>query len=848
MSFPTGRCAPLRLLLAASLLAPVAAAQADVFNPIHIPASNGPRNVTVGDIDGDGLIDVACTAALSVGDTGANVFRNLDGFRLGDPVYYPGGTSALLLADLNADGLSELIQGAGFVGDKITVRINNGDGTFGAPATYVVSQGPSEIHAVDVDEDGVVDLVVACELSLRVSVLIGVGDGSFLPSVNYGPTGKDPSSIALGDLDGDDRLDIVVANASDASITVMLGAGDGSFAAPLPPMPAGPSPEDIALGDFDEDGELDVAVLEGGTGFVHVFFGDGDGTFTGQVTVVITVIPITAAWGEELVLKDFDEDGHLDIAGVLGGLGHVGTASGNGDGTFQPTRFYGTGNAPTSLAAADLNQDGDLDLITGNYFGDDLTLLFGEGDGTFTPTIGTGTDPAETAAADVDADGLLDLVLTNPSADEVWVLIGVGNGRFAPPVAYPAGSEPVTVRIVEVTGDAFSDLLVGSGDPLAPGLHVLPGNGDGTFDAAITQAATLSDIRFMDTADFDGDGACDVVLSRTGIPGLLVYYNDGSGNFTTSDELAQDLLQNALAAVDLDGDLLPDIVVGLLASPGALVVHLNTGSGFAPPILNAVPWFTNGLAVADLNDDTLPDVVRAQSSLTSIDVHFGNGDGTFDTPVTYPATFDPRDVGIGDVDGDGVLDIVVANAGGGNNSTVGVLLGIGDGSFGSEQTIRMASGSSKVIVADLDGDGVDDAVVSVTQSAHVAVLLSSKGPWNVLTNGLAGTHGIPRQIGTGTLIPFEAFGITLRDALENASAALVVGLAELNAPFKGGTMVPDPLLIVFPLVTDATGTLTMADAWPPGASGGTLVLQFWVIDPGGPVGFSASNAVSMTIP
>jgi len=838
---------PLTLFTLGALLllcAPSVRAQ-DVFDPIHLPVGGGSLNVTVGDIDADGLPDIASTGTGFPIGSGAYVFRNRDGFSFEAPLFYAGGSADVLLADVNADGYADLMQGApGSFSETITVRLNLGDGTFDSPVSYTVAQGPTDIHAVDVSEDGVIDLVVSCEFDVRVSVLLGVGDGTFLKPGFYGPTGNRPRALAVGDLDGDNHLDIAVANTFDTSVSVMLGVGDGTFGTPIAPYITGPSPEDIVIADFDEDGDNDVAVIESSTGLMRVLFGDGDGTFTGETTIVAGSV------AEELAVADFDEDGHLDLAGTTGAWDRVSVALGAGDGTFGEPILVGTARDPFTLAVTDFNQDGDLDMVTGNILGDDLTVVFGAGDGNFWPTIGTGFDPRGTAASDFDGDGNIDLAVTNRLSDDVVVLLNQDDRSFRRDASYATGDEPTQVIAADVTGDLVTDLVVSSFDFFAPGAYVLAGNGDGTFAAAVTQEDVHDEVRWMDLADFDGNGSLDLVITRDGNPGLLWYPNNGSGIFSGGTVLSTDISMQGVVAIDVAGSALPDIVVGRDSFPGLVRVYVNNGAGFDEPITTVMNGSgIDGIAMGDLDDDGVLDLVAATDAFGEVRVMMGTGGGSFAQEVDYDTGSNAMDVALGDVDDDGVLDIVAACAVTQfDTSNVSVLLGIGDGTFAAEQSVRMGSETSNVTIADFDGDGVDDVAASVTDSNHVAMLYSTAGPWTVLTKGLAGTHGIPRLLGTGSLETFAPYEFTLRDARETAPALIFVGVNQLNVPFKGGTMVPDPILPALLFETDPTGTLALGGAWPPGASGGSLVLQFWVIDPAGPLFYAGSNGLSASIP
>jgi hypothetical protein len=148
----------------------------------------------------------------------------------------------------------------------------------------------------------------------------------------------------------------------------------------------------------------------------------------------------------------------------------------------------------------------------------------------------------------------------------------------------------------------------------------------------------------------------------------------------------------------------------------------------------------------------------------------------------------------------------------------------------------------------VDDDGVLDLGVASIMD-QVAVLPDVRGPWQPLGYPLAGTQGVPRLIGEGTLQVGDPIHITLRDARPLANAALVLGLSTIYAPFKGGTYVPTPQVVQYPLPTDAQGDLVLAGTWPgPAAPGVDFFLQFWIQDPLGPKGWEATGALQATLP
>jgi hypothetical protein len=333
--------------------------------------------------------------------------------------------------------------------------------SFLSAVNYPVGVTPVAVVTGDFNGDGKLDIAVANTDSNTVSILLGKGDGTFQPALNIA-TGYRPQSLAVGDLNGDGKLDIVTANANDVS--VLLGNGDGTFQ-PARTFGIGSAPQSVAVGDLNGDGKLDLAVTSnisypGGyyyagvtVGRVNVLLGNGDGTFMPASTT-------TGVGGTSIALADFNGDGKLDV--VASGYGTVSILLGKGDGTLlPPTNFNVFGGGPNSVVAADVNGDSHVDLMTADAYGDKVSVLLGNGAGGFgaAQNYAAGQDPASVAVGDFNRDGKPDLAVA--ALFGVSVLLGNGSGAFAPPLNYPpAGSRPSSVAVGDFNGDGFPDLAV----------------------------------------------------------------------------------------------------------------------------------------------------------------------------------------------------------------------------------------------------------------------------------------------------------------------------------------------------------------------------------------------------
>jgi FG-GAP-like repeat len=326
-------------------------------------------------------------------------------------------TVSLATADFNGDGKMDLvIASADYMG--IFIRLGNGDGSFQQAIGYRVQTYPASIVVGDFNADGKPDLAVADYgsppgfLGQSISILLGNGDGTFRPAVNYS-VALGPQFIAVGDFRGNGKLDLVVTVGLFDSISVLPGNGDGTFQ-PQTSFAAGLDPSCVVIGDFNGDGKLDLAVANAYAyaGTISILLGNGDGTFQPPVAIAAGSNPFAIAVG------DFNRDGKLDLA-VASSVFGSGTVIllGNGDGTFRAGATYADvgGN---SIIAADFNGDGNLDLVVGA-----VTMLLGRGDGTFKPQVVMANNRVNSAAVgDFNGDSKPDLVLPESIFGDMFVL------------------------------------------------------------------------------------------------------------------------------------------------------------------------------------------------------------------------------------------------------------------------------------------------------------------------------------------------------------------------------------------------------------------------------------------
>lgn len=424
----------------------------------------------------------------------------------------------------------------------------------------------------------------------------------FLPAVTY-DSGGAPSSVALGDVNGDGKLDLVVTNlcvridnyncpnGSDwcvsidycayGTVGVLLGNGDGTFQPALTSDSVGYLPQSVALGDVNGDGKLDVVVansceniMDCSNGAVSVMFGNGDGTLgplwsyssAGWWAVSVAVGDVNSDGTPDLLVADTcstnptcDVDGCECTTGlvVVLGAGHS----------------YGSGGPyARSVALADVNGDGAPDLLVAND--NSVGVLLGNGDGTFQSALAYGAWRARSVAVgDVNVDGKPDLLVarrTASSLSAVGVLLGNGDGTFQPAITYDSGGyQSFSVAVGDVNGDGKPDLVTANqfgaqGDNRAVG--VLLGNGDGTFQPAVVFSSGDVWVTSVAVGDLNADAKPDLVLANGSNVGVLL----NNTSFCTTPPMIT-LSTTPAALWPPNGKTVPVTVSGTITDTGCTV-------------------------------------------------------------------------------------------------------------------------------------------------------------------------------------------------------------------------------------------------------------------------------------
>jgi Bacterial Ig-like domain (group 3)/FG-GAP-like repeat/FG-GAP repeat len=464
------------------------------FQPaVGYPAGDGAWAMAIADFNGDGGTDVAVANADGVSILIGLVIRSTTSLvsSLNPSIFGRQVTVQANVSPTTATGTVSFYEGATLLG---TTTLNTGQALL---TTIMLPPGTHAIRAVYLG-DAVHGPSQSATLVQRVDA---VPQDGLQTAVPFG--GSSARAVAIGDFNDDGRADVAAVFSAFDSVTLLRGAGTGAFS-PITQFAAGGPPCDVAVADVNHDGRTDVVTANYLANTVSVLRGGFPGSLLAPVTYPVGEHPCA------LGLGDFNNDGRIDIVVAAHSGDNLSLLLGRGDGTFQDAVHWSAGYGPREIAVDDFDGDGRLDLAVANSVELGVGVLAGNGDGTFQAATrqNTGAFPWSIASADVNADGRPDLLLAYQNSRGVGVLLGTAGG-FAAEVRYPAGMSP-RVTVGDVNGDGRTDIIASDHDMDA--VHVLTGNGNGTFQPPVSYPVGANPWDAA-PADFNGDGRTDLAVA-----------------------------------------------------------------------------------------------------------------------------------------------------------------------------------------------------------------------------------------------------------------------------------------------------------------------------------------------
>ena len=656
---------------------------ADRFGPpISFSAGGPPRRLIVGDFNGDNKPDVAVSLD-SFGQPNRRLAILLnDGtgkFLAPSIVSLPGDPTKLFIGDFNNDGKLDIVTGLsnGSSDHIVAVLLGNGAGGFtqapGSPfPSFSINGG--EIAIGDYNEDGKLDLAIHGS-SGGIDIFIGSGTGSFAAGVHV-PGSGGFRTLTAGDFNEDGHLDLLSDN------QFQLGTGTGTFGAPT--VVTLPLDTTAAMaGDVNHDNHLDVVVA--GIGGVSILLGTGTGNFlvgksygSGQT--------IFGAASQFAVFGDFNEDGKIDLAAAQ--VKGIAILEGDATGAFKDVLSYHTTTSnPHYLLAADFNNDDKQDIVTASSEFQSgaagVEVALGDGAGGFTKKSLSNFGVPQInslAAADFNSDGKLDLAVTTRTNGRVTILLNDGTGGFRSDgfngTNYFVGPQATAIKTGDFNNDTKADLVVIT--PFFNNFVTLLGDGTGNFTISgggPLQGST-SFFEDLDVADFNADGKSDLAIVRSGANVVQVLVGDGTGQFANYAILPVPGVPISVVARDFNGDGKPDIATTNsdaidIARLFRVTVFLNDATPSFSPAAN---YSTDGgglLGVGDFNGDNKPDLVLSSGALfigtnlnglDGVAVLTNNGNGEFNSSISFSTGGQSDYVAVKDFNNDGRDDVAISQS------------------------------------------------------------------------------------------------------------------------------------------------------------------------------------------
>lgn len=692
----------------------LAMAQSGIFRASFTETTESlPTGLTVGDFDQDGLLDLAVTTPdTRVGSmitSAVTILKGVGGgeFFIETKIVVSGYPAAILRAPLDADAIPDLIVADGN-GGSIAFMKGLGNGDFFAPpgSPTVVGSLPEDIAAANLNDDGILDLVVANRESSSgnlpgsVSILQGQGDGTFVTVLQHDPTPEEPNRL-------------VSALSTDVDTTA------------------------VALGDLNDDGFVDIAALNSGisTGTITIFFGDGDLNFGNRTTVPVGRGP------SDIALNDLDGDGSLDavIAESFADTdGAVAVLLGNGDGTFQEAQSLQAGNTPNGIAVADMSGDAVPDIVASNSRSGDVSVLLGNGSGGFAEarTFVADAEPISLALADMDNDGATDVVAITAAESGTAVLArNRGDGSLDAVEDVLVGLSPSAIASGDVNDDAMPDLLVGTstGELLIYSPQV-----QGGF--RLIQSLPIGGLlRSIAAVDLDGDAVLDLAVADEEGNRAVILKGLGGAHFGTPASVELEPRPSAITSGDFNGDGRVDLAVASsgpkdVAPPLPKVTALlrQANGSYVAGMSVDVEDTPSAVVAADFDGNGRDDLAVANQGADTISVLLSNANGSLRLSQTLNPSVvgqQPSSLTVADFNLDGRPDIAAADfLGGVSPSTIKLFLTGEDGLLAFDRSLNAGTALEDIVARDFTGDSLADLAVVVNTANQVTLFYDQGNP------------------------------------------------------------------------------------------------------------------------
>ena len=798
---------------------------------VDYATNSGPYGIAISDLDGDGKMDVVVS---NYNSNNLSIYRNLStvgSISFASNLDIATGANPLFLSigDVDNDGISDIaVANAGSSTVSVLRNLSNiGTLSFATKVDFATGATPYGVAIGDIDGDNIADLAVVNYGASTVSVLRNtsvIGNISFATHVDY-PVGTSCISVTIGDITGDGKPDLFVANSGSASISILRNTAtsgsitSSSFATKVD-LSTGNSPYNIAVGDIDGDGMPDLVVPNANDNTVSVL----RNIIPVNPPSITSFSPASATVGATVIITgtNFNTTAANNI--VFFGATQATVTSAT---ATQLTVTVPTGATYASIT--ELNMGTNLSCFSNSNF----NPVYSPAKTSITNTdfatkvdFTASSSPLGVAIGDVDGDGKPDMVVVINGANTISVYQNTSTtgststSSFGTKVDFATGSGAFNVKIGDIDGDGKPEIVVVNQNSSTVSVFRNTSTrgtiNSSSFAAKVDFAVTSAPIGVV-IGDIDGDGKPDLAVTNNGTNSVSVLRNTstiGSINFATKVDFGTGTSPLWLAIGDLDGDGNADLAIAN-GSANTVSVLRNTspiGSiSFAAKVDFATGSSPRTVVIGDLDGDGKPEMVINNYSANSISVLRNTASvgsitsGSFATNVDFATGTQPNaGLAIGDIDGNGKPDIVVSNTG---SNTVSVFRNtatngsITSSSFATKVDYTTGSNPYFVAVCDLDGDGLPD-LATVNAVSNTLSVLHNKMPPPIIVSFSPTTAAVGTTVTINGLNLVGATGVSFGGVV--ATSFTVVNATSITA------IVPSGAASGNVSVTTPTGTGSLA--------------------------------------
>lgn len=656
-------------------------------------------SIAIADVNNDGFPDII----LANRNEKNQILINDGSGKFDTAVDLPGGTydtRSIVVADLNNDGWDDIVVGNYRASNQILLNYNNGNFKSVIDLPDEPTSHTTSLAVLDIDKDGKVDIAVGNHAE-RNQLLKNEGDGFFIVS-SFGNRTSRTTAISAADCNNDGFTDIIVANFAENNELFLNDRGGGVFDESVELPNSGQQTLSVAVEDVNSDGNIDFV------------FGNNKGQ------------------GDQILMNN-----GTDVNGTF---------------TFEIIHLHGSNESSTqAIALIDVNEDGQLDIIAGRasrqqnliYFLDDTEddgLLSVKG----TKSLGISLGATTLAGADVNKDGVMEIVFGNfGRVNQMFIQVGGGIHPFPLTGGNSFGYTTLLVA-ADFNNDGFMDLVVGN---FREKNQILFNDGHGNYYTAKELPGGKRSTFSLAAADLDDNGAMDIIIGNYNDFNQILM-NDGLGNFEAKSLVGGKLSTNSIAIIDYDNNGALDIVVGNYRQANYLLINDGHGTFIDPFLLPGGNQNTAAVAVADVDNDGWMDIIVGNNAQKN-QLLINNKEGNFIAVDMSSEMLRTRAVAVADMDGENGVDIIIGN----DNTDNQIFFNDGLGNF--REAVHL-QGEPTVAVADFNNDGLLDVFFGGSTNQ----LLLNKGDKSfrpitgILKNDISTTSVIPVDVDNDNMIDF----------------------------------------------------------------------------------------------